>query len=66
MPSQPPPESDPKGGESDDTDQSVDKFSSLAKGLFGVPREELERREAEWKVEQQREPRKRRRPGGSA
>lgn len=53
MGSQPPTENDPKGGESESDDRpTLDKFSSLAKGLFGVSRPafaEAERREQDAK-----------------
>lgn len=50
MGSQPPTESDPKGGESESDDRpTLDKFSSLAKGLFGVAREDLKEAEDRFK-----------------
>jgi hypothetical protein len=50
MPSRPPPpENDPKGGESADEKPSLDKFNSLAKGLFGVARDDLEKAERRFK-----------------
>jgi hypothetical protein len=48
----PPPESGPKEGESVSDEPPLDRFSRLAKGLFGVSRpefEEVERREREAK-----------------
>jgi hypothetical protein len=48
MPSRPPPpENDLKGGENEDPEAAVTRsnFESLAKGLFGVSREDLKRAE---------------------
>jgi hypothetical protein len=47
MGSQPPTENDPKGAESEDPEAKVTRsnFESLAKGLFGVSREDLKKAE---------------------
>jgi len=46
MPSQPPPESAPKGGEEAPEDKVTrGNFEALAKGLFGVSREDLKQAE---------------------
>jgi hypothetical protein len=55
MGSQPPTENDPKGGESESDDRpTLDKFNSLAKGLFGVAREDLEKAEKRFKDRERR------------
>lgn len=47
MGSQPPTESDPKDAESEDPEAKMTRgnFESLAKGLFGVSREDLKKAE---------------------
>lgn len=50
MPSRPPPpENVPKAGENGSDDDSLGKFNSLAKGLFGVEREALKEAEKRFK-----------------
>jgi hypothetical protein len=49
MASRPPTESDPKDAESGRDEQTLDKFNSLAKGLFGVAREDLKKAEERFK-----------------
>lgn len=51
MPSRPPPESAPKGGESDEPESKVTRgnFEALAKGLFGVDRAALKEAEGRLK-----------------
>ena len=43
MGSQPPTENEAKGAESESDEPSLDRFNSLAKGLFGVSREDLKK-----------------------
>ena len=55
MGSQPPTESDPKGEESESDDRpTMDKFNSLAKGLFGVERGALKEAEQRFKDRERR------------
>ena len=49
----PPPENVPKDGESGSDDDSLGKFNSLAKGLFGVERNALKEAERRFKERSQ-------------
>ena len=49
MGSHPPTENEAKGAESESDEPSLDRFNSLAKGLFGVDRETLKEAERRFK-----------------
>ena len=57
MGSQPPTENQGKGAESESDDRPpLDKFNSLAKGLFGVEREDLKKAEDRFKGRDRKTP----------
>jgi len=55
MTSQPPSESAPKGGESEEPEDKVTRgnFESLARGLFGVSRSSYEEEERKFRISQE-------------
>lgn len=61
MPSRPPPESDPKAGESEEPETKVTQgsFEALAKGLFNVPRDQFLEAERRFRLAQETRRKKR-------